>query len=141
MVETTPISRNQLHNYALEVVYAALTYQKAGLEFDLKDLTAGILKMPYPQVDLFLRRVTTKALVNQQAYIEKITPHLRSWKFERLARCAQAILLIALAHYFDTETVDKAIVINNAVRLAKRYLNDGDYKFINGVLEQVLVDE
>lgn len=135
------ISRNQLHNYALEVLYAALTYQKAGLNFSLEEITADICDRPYAEMDLYLRLVTTKALVNQEQYIKMITPHLRKWKFERLARCSQAILLLALAQYYDVEKVEKAVVINTAVRLAKRYLNDGDYKFINGILDQVLKNE
>ena len=53
--------------------------------------------------------------------IKKIEPKLVNWTFVRLNRLAQAILIMSVAHYFYIGNVDKAIVINVAVVLAKKY--------------------
>jgi transcription termination factor NusB len=42
-------------------------------------------------------------------------------------------------HYFHIEEVDKGVVIDIAVRLAKVYLDAKDYRFVNAVLDKVLV--
>ena len=60
------------------------------------------------------------------------------WKFDRLNRLNQAILLLSLAHYYGVGEVEKAVVINVAVSLAKKYLDDNDYKFVNAILDNVL---
>lgn len=134
-------SRNQLHEDALKILYCALTYENMNLEYDLKEISEDILSTPYADIDLYVRLVTTKALIYQVRFIPLITPHLRKWRYERLSRLTRAIILLACAHFYEVEEVDKGIVINNAVRLAKTYLDDGEYKFINGLLDQVLKHE
>ena len=62
-------------------------------------------------------------------------PHLRNWKWERLPLLTQAILLMSYAHYYYIEKVDKKIVINVAVDLAKKYIDDKQAKFINAILD------
>ena len=37
--------------------------------------------------------------------------------------------------------VEKAVVINIAIKLSKAYLGDNDYKFVNAILDKVLVRE
>lgn len=63
------------------------------------------------------------------------------WKFHRLNRVIQAILLMSYTHYFYIGNVDKRIVINVAIKLAKRYVVGDEYKFVNAILDEVLVDE
>ena len=63
-----------------------------------------------------------------------IDPLLRKdWSFDRLSILEQTILLIAFQEILVNET-PKAIVINEAVTLAKKYCDEDAYKFINGVL-------
>ena len=45
--------------------------------------------------------------------------HLNRWKWSRLPLLSQAILLMSYAHFYYVEKVDKRIVINIAVELAK----------------------
>ena len=63
---------------------------------------------------------------------------METWTFKRLNRLNQAILLMSCAHFFEVKDADKAVVINVAVTLAKRYLDDNDYKFVNAILDNVL---
>ena len=79
-----------------------------------------------------------KALLHKSEIVEVIEPKLNKWKFDRLNRLAQSILLLSYAHYYYVKDVEKPVVIDVAIRLAKKYLDDGDYKFINAVLDEVL---
>ena len=63
------------------------------------------------------------------------------WTFDRLPRLSQSILLLSYVHYnFIDPEVNKGVVIDIAVRLAKKYLGEKDYKFVNGVLDNVLTE-
>ena len=60
-------------------------------------------------------------------------------KLERINLVAHAIFLLALSEYkYVEEEIEKSALINVAVTLAKKYLDEKDYKFINAVLDKVL---
>ena len=72
-----------------------------------------------------------------EALIEKINPLLQSeWAFERLAYVDQAILLLAVCE-LERKLSDKAIVIDEAVELAKSYSDDKVENMISKVLDNV----
>ena len=55
----------------------------------------------------------------------------------------QAIFIVSIAEfYFVEEKVDKAIIINNAVKFAKKFGDGGekDYKYVNAILQNCLKD-
>lgn len=61
---------------------------------------------------------------------------LKDWQINRLASIDQYILRIATAEIAYLE-IPKAIAINEAVELAKRYSSEDGYRFINGVLRNI----
>ena len=60
----------------------------------------------------------------------------QGWEFNRLGKMEQSILLLALAE-LEQSIQDKAIIVNEAVDLAKLYADDDSYKLINGVLDSL----
>ena len=131
-------SRNANQEKAMIIIYDALTYEEMNINYDIKEIIGDVLGDSYENSDFYVREVVVKALLHEKEIISEIEPKLNKWKFNRLNRLAQAILLLSYAHYKYVEGVDKAIVIDIAVHLAKKYLDDGDYKFINAVLDNVL---
>ena len=70
-------------------------------------------------------------------YEQKINELLRDdWDFDRLSMLEQAILLISFQEILANDT-PKAVVINEAITLAKKYCDDNSYKLLNGVLDQL----
>ena len=47
---------------------------------------------------------------------------------------------MSYAHYKYIGHVDKSVVINVAVELAKKYIDDKQAKFINGILDSGVLD-
>ena len=47
---------------------------------------------------------------------------------------------MSYTHYKFIEKVDKKVVINVAVDLAKKYIDDKQAKFINGILDSGVLD-
>lgn len=73
---------------------------------------------------------------NKDKYVETIDSKLANWKFERLGSIEKAILLIAISEYQNYD-IPKAVVINEAVTLAKKYGDDESFKLINAVLDKI----
>lgn len=88
-------------------------------------------------VDPFLYTITVDAIQYKDVYINLINEKLNEeWSFDRLGYVEQAILLMACCE-LDLETAPKAIVIDEAITLAKKYCDDDTYKLINGVLDKL----
>ncbi|MFV0255791.1 MAG: transcription antitermination factor NusB [Erysipelotrichaceae bacterium] len=73
---------------------------------------------------------------NKNSYIDKLNQKLNKWKFERLGNIEQAILLIAVSEYLNFE-IPKAVTINEAITLAKKYADEESYKLINATLDKL----
>ena len=82
--------------------------------------------------------------------IKTFNANMRKWTFDRLNRVEQAILMLAYVHFYYVEPdVDKSVVIDVAIKLAKSYLDmgfdkvknkeKGDYQFVNAILDKTLV--
>lgn len=131
-------SRNSNQEKAMTIIYDALTYEHIGYDYDIKEMIGDVLDSPFEEADFYVKEVVVKALLHKSEIIEVIEPKLNKWKFDRLNRLSQSILLLSYAHYYYVKDVEKPVVIDVAIRLAKKYLDDGDYKFINAVLDEVL---
>lgn len=132
------ITRNKSHEIALETLYAMLINIKNEQPIEFQTLLSDISATPYAELPLFLKEVLIATLKHYEEIVTKLTPHLKNWKFARLNLVTQAILIYSYAHFYYIGNVTKAIVINVAVKLAKQYIPNEDYKFINAVLDEVL---
>lgn len=131
-------SRNSLHEKAMILIYDALTFQNMGCDYDIEQIMVDLVELPYDEIDLFLKEVTIKALIHQQEIIDDLQKNMKKWKFARLNRLMQAILLLSVAHARYVQDAEKSVIIDVAVKLSKRYLDDGDYKFVNAILDVTL---
>ena len=64
-------------------------------------------------------------------YIEK---YAKGWKFSRIDRVASAIMRVAMYEILYMPDVPDKAAINEAVEIAKKYVDDDVVKFINGIL-------
>ncbi|MBZ7938541.1 MULTISPECIES: transcription antitermination factor NusB [Campylobacter] len=68
---------------------------------------------------------------------EKLNTHLNENKIEKLGYIERAILRLGAYELLFTDT-PSAIIINEAIELAKELANDSSPKFINGVLDSLI---
>ena len=73
---------------------------------------------------------------NEAAYIEEISKYLPNWSFERENYVEQALLLAAVSE-LKLQKTDKAVVLNEAVEIAKKFCDEDSYRYINGVLDNI----
>lgn len=149
---TKQLTRNQLQEKALFALYDVLTEADMGEEIDVKSLVSGVTSFSinnpeasltpcaYEEADPYLKGIVIQTIKHLNEIVPIYNAHMNKWTFDRLNRVEQALLLLSYAHYFYVDaTVDKGIVIDVAVKLAKVYLDATDYKFVNGILDKVLV--
>lgn len=133
------LSRNQEQEKMMQVIYSALFYQKNNEEYDITSLIEGIFECDFSEIEIYPRECIIKALLNQEEIDQLITSNLsQKLKLPRINVCAHAILLLAIAEVKYVEEINKSAMINVAVELAKKYLDDGEYRFINAVLDKIL---
>ena len=91
-----------------------------------------------PETMKFSQWLVENAINHKDSYQDLIAKHLKkSWTIDRLSVMERAILLIATCELLESD-LPKTIVINEAVLNAKKFCDDDSYKFINGVLSQVI---
>ncbi len=132
------LSRNKEHELIMISIYDALLYLEMDEVFSLEDVLEGVYMLPYEDVPLFSKEVVIKSLSNINDIKAKYQVNMPKWKFDRINAIARAILLMSYTNFKIIGGVDKSIVIDLAVRLAKKYLDKDDYKFINAVLDKTL---
>ena len=112
-------------------------YQHRLLKEDLKKLMVDSFDLEdYALIDPYYQKIATILTDNEDRYIELISKYLVNWKFGRLSYVEQAILLLA-ASEMELKDTDEAIIIDEAVELAKTFCDEDSFKYINGVLDHL----
>jgi N utilization substance protein B len=62
------------------------------------------------------------------------------WPLERMAVVDRIVLRMAVAEVLDPDGPPTAVVIDEAVELAKEYSTDESGRFVNGVLSTIVAD-
>lgn len=70
---------------------------------------------------------------------ETINHHLKEWNLSEIGTIERAILRLGAYEVLYSE-LDNAVIINEAIELAKKLCNETSPKFINGVLDAISRD-
>ena len=134
------VSRSYEHDLIMQTMYAFLILETTNKPLNFEEVLEVVCDTPYADISVYVKEVLIKSIKHQREIINKISPYLKNWAFERLNYCAQAILITTVAEYFymDLKDTDRAVLINVAVKLAKKYGDEKDYRFINAVLDNIL---
>lgn len=87
--------------------------------------------------DTDFKDLLVAAIEHELLIINTVNAHIpEGWSFHRLPLIEQAILFMAISE-LTLEFDEKAIIINEAVEIAKMFCEDGQYKYINGLLDNL----
>jgi len=89
-----------------------------------------------PQPDAFLDQLVTGAVEHMEELDRRITQHAAHWRIERMPSVDRNILRLAVYEMTHSDT-PAAVVIDEALELARRYSNEESVQFVNGVLDAV----
>ena len=123
-----PAGRHEARERALHLLYEA---EAKGV-----DPTAVLAELPVPPDDFAVELVEGVA-DGREGLDALIADHAQGWTLERMAAVDRAVLRLGayeLAHRPDVPT---AVVLDEAVELAKGYSTADSGRFVNGVLAAV----
>lgn len=126
------VTRTDLRNYIMTILYQVNVYDKNKIEYDIKD----VIKDVYPIDNEFIDEIVMGVINNKKDIDSIANRYLDGWKIDRLGNTDQAILRMAIYEMLYTDTPG-VVVIDEAVRLAKSFSDDDVRKMINGVLDKI----
>ena len=136
-MESLFLSRNEEHELIMTCIYDALLYSSMDKEFSVEEIMCSVFEVEYDEISFFAKEMVIKTLSHINDIKAVFQANMPKWSFDRLNLVEQAILLMSYTHK-QVEKSDKGIIINIAVKLAKKFLDKDDYKFVNGILDKVL---
>ena len=129
MPDATP--RHQQRERALSLLYEAELKGQDPLEV-LADLPVS--------PDPYVRHMVERAAGSRQDADRRIAGASVGWPLERMAVVDRIVLRLAVAELLDPEGPPPAVVIDEAVELAKEYSTEESGRFVNGILATVSAD-
>lgn len=89
-----------------------------------------------PYADSCLRGVAE----NLAKIDERITTASKNWRLERMSRVDRNLLRLGTYELIFREDVPRAVILDEAVELAKSFGTDESPSFVNGVLDRIAND-
>ncbi len=91
---------------------------------------------PNPDEEEFIRRLVKTVVEDRKEIDAAIAANLIGWKLNRLALVDRNLLRMAIAEArFNSE---KPIIIDDVLRIAKKYSEADSYNLINAILDKVI---
>ena len=123
-----------MNRHEARILLMQTIYRHRLLQDDLRmDFANYNPERPY---DDFILQIVEDLAEHENNYIGLIQTNLNKWSFERLNYVDQAILLLA-ASEMHLGLNEKAVVIDEALRLSKKFSDPDNYRYINGVLDNL----
>ncbi|ADL51676.1 transcription antitermination factor NusB [Clostridium cellulovorans] len=85
----------------------------------------------------FVETILSGISENKSNYEELVSQNLIGWKLNRISKLNLAILLVAIYEIKNIDDIPKAVSINEAVEIAKKYSDDKAPNFINSILDKI----
>jgi len=82
-------------------------------------------------------RLASGTQAHLEALDEAITTAARNWRFDRIASVDKSILRLGAYELFNEPQTPAAVVIDEAIEMAKRFGEADSPAFVNGVLDAI----
>jgi len=108
-------------------------------EADSKGISASdVLAAQISETDDLTTFLVEGVVSNRARLDEVISEHARGWTLARMPTIDRTVLRIAGFELLGNPDVPVAVVLNEAVELAKRFSTDDSGRFVNGVLSALV---
>jgi N utilization substance protein B len=121
-------SRHRSRERAVELLYEA----------SMKDRSVAVVvnELAVPP-DTYTEVLLMASLEHQERALELISRFSIDWPLERMALLDRLILTLATSEMLMDDAPPTAVILDEAVELAKTYSTDGSPSFVNGVLSSI----
>ena len=90
-----------------------------------------------PEVESFARALFEGAVGEVEALDRRVREHAEHWRLERMAAVDRNLLRVALYELLRHPETPPAVVINEALEIARRFSGEDSVEFVNGVLDAI----
>jgi transcription antitermination protein NusB len=129
-------SRRHGREVALQALYGAEVGKRPPDEM----LTELLARDEGSEGRSFVRDLVMGTLDNEEESDAVIAPLLEGWTLDRLPTIDRIILRMSAFELNHRKETDPAVVINEAVELAKKFSTEDSGRYVNGVLARVLTN-
>ena len=126
------MNRSESRIAIMTILYQVFMYQNNNISYDINKVVKDNVKTDND----FIIDIVNGVLEKKEELYDISNKYLKGWTISRLGLPDQAILCMGIYELLYTST-PHAIVINEAVELAKKYSDDKVKNMINGVLDKV----
>lgn len=122
---------------------ALMMFYKNVSKFKLKDGNENKIQPLYKDAkedEQFLRDLFKKAIQHEDEYEELIEAKLQNWELERVIGMDILLMKMAICEFLEFPTIPIKVTMNEYIDMAKLYSSDKSQKFINGILDRLIVD-
>jgi N utilization substance protein B len=126
-------SRRHGREIALQALYGAEVGRRAPDEM----LTELLARDASSEGRSFVRDLVFGTLENGEESDALIAPLLEGWTLDRLPTIDRIVLRMGAFELNHRREVDRAVVINEAVELAKKFSTEDSGRYVNGVLARI----
>ena len=127
-------SRRHGREIALQALYGAEVGKRSPDEL----LTELLARDDTSEGRAFVRDLVLGTLANADESDALIAPLLEGWTLDRIPTIDRIILRMSAFELNHRKETDPAVVINEAVELAKKFSTEDSGRYVNGVLGRVL---
>jgi N utilization substance protein B len=127
-------SRRHARELALQALYGSEVGKRPADEM----LTETLARTDTSEARAFVRDLVLGTLENERESSAVIAPLLEGWTLERLPTIDRLVLQMGVFELQHRAETDAAVVINEAVELAKKFSTEDSGRYVNGVLGRVL---
>ncbi|MBV9440116.1 MAG: transcription antitermination factor NusB [Candidatus Eremiobacteraeota bacterium] len=128
------VSRRHARELALQALYGAEVGKREPGEL----LSETLAHVDSADAHGFVRDRVLGTLEHGAESDAVIAPLLEGWTLDRLPTIDRIVLRMAVFELLHRREVDAAVVVNEAVELAKKYSTEDSGRYVNGVLGRAL---
>lgn len=88
----------------------------------------------------FAKTLFQRTIERQEEADRIISKHAENWDLNRIAAIDRALLRMATCELIEFEEIPPKVSIDEAIEISKKYSTPKSGKFINGILDSILMD-
>lgn len=132
-------SRRDERRKVRQALYQVIRFAEKGEDYDATQILLDRYSVAsFDLVPVFSQALYASALDHYDEIKERISSHLVNWTFDRIDDVLKGLLFRAVSEGVYVKWTPRKVVINEAVNLAKDFLSEEDYKFVNALLDKVI---
>ena len=128
------LSRRHARELALQALYGSEVGKRPADEM----LTETLARTDASEARAFVRDLVFGTLESEAESDALIAPLLEGWTLDRLPTIDRIVLRMGAFELQHRKETDPAVVINEAVELAKKFSTEDSGRYVNGVLGRLL---